>query len=123
MKTFLLVGIGGFAGSYLRYLTSFYIGQKMLSSFPFGTFIVNILGCFLVGILFGLSSRFNLAPEYRLLLATGFCGGFTTFSSFSYEGIMLIQDAQFLYGFLYAGLSLIIGFFAAWLGLFLIRSL
>lgn len=123
MKTFLLVGIGGFAGSYLRYFLSVQIEQKILSSYPFGTFIVNIAGCFIIGMLYAMTTRFNLAPEYRLFLATGFCGGFTTFSSFAYEGMTLLQDAQFLYGFLYAGLSLIIGFFAAWLGLLLIRSL
>ena len=122
MKTFFLVGLGGFIGSYLRYALSGYIEQKILSSFPFGTFAVNIAGCFLIGILYALSTRYNLAPEYRLLLATGFCGGFTTFSSFSYEGVALMQDAQFLYTFLYAGSSLIIGYFAAWLGLVLVRS-
>ena len=123
MKTFILVGIGGFIGSYLRYVISVQIQQKLLSSFPFGTFTVNIVGCFIIGVLYALSTRYNLAPEYRLLLATGFCGGFTTFSSFSIEGIVLLQDAQFLYGFLYAGLSLIVGFFAAWLGLTLVRML
>ena len=123
MKTFLLVGFGGFIGSYLRYIISVQIQQKLLSSFPFGTFTVNIIGCFIIGVLYALSTRYNLAPEYRLLLATGFCGGFTTFSSFSIEGIVLLQDAQFLYGFLYAGLSLIVGFFAAWLGLALVRML
>ena len=121
MKTFLLVGIGGFIGSYLRYIISVQIEQKLLSPFPFGTFTVNVIGCFIIGVLYALSTRYNLAPEYRLLLATGFCGGFTTFSSFSIEGIVLLQDAQFLYGFLYAGLSLIVGFFAAWLGLTLVR--
>lgn len=123
MKTLFLVGIGGFIGSYLRYAISFHIEQKFLSPFPFGTFAVNITGCFLIGILYALSTRFNLAPEYRLLFVVGFCSGFTTFSSFSYEGVALLEDARFLYGFLYAGLSLIIGFFAAWLGLILIRSL
>lgn len=121
MKTFLLVGIGGFIGSYFRYLLSLYIEQKLLSTFPYGTFAVNILGCFLIGLLFGLSKQFDIAPEYRLLLGVGFCGGFTTFSTFSYEGIMLLQDAQFLVGFLYGGLSLIIGFFAAWIGLIIAR--
>ena len=123
MKTFLLVGIGGFIGSYLRYFISVQIEQKLLSPFPFGTFTVNVIGCFIIGVLYALSTRYNLAPEYRLLLATGFCGGFTTFSSFSIEGIVLLQDAQFLYGFLYAGLSLIVGFFAAWLGLTLVKLL
>lgn len=123
MKTFFLVGLGGFAGSYLRYFFASLIEQNVLSSFPYGTFAVNIVGCFIIGILYAMSTRFNLAPDYRLLLATGFCGGFTTFSSFSYESVTLLQDAQFLYGFLYAGLSLLIGFFAAWLGIILIRSL
>ena len=123
MKSFLLVGIGGFLGSYSRYIMSYYIEQKLLSSFPYGTFFVNIAGCFIIGLLFGFSFRFNLKPEIRLLLATGFCGGFTTFSTFSYEGIALLQDAQIWYGFLYAFSSLLAGFLAVWLGLILTRSL
>jgi CrcB protein len=123
MKTFLLVGSGGFLGSYLRYLISTHIERSILISFPFGTFAVNILGCFLIGLLYALSIRYNIATEYQKLLMAGFCGGFTTFSSFSFEGVSLLQDAQFMYGFLYAGLSLIIGFFAAWLGLALVRML
>jgi len=121
MKTFFLVGLGGFIGSYLRYAISVYINQKMLSAFPFGTFAVNIAGCFIIGVLYALSARYNMVTEYRLLLATGFCGGFTTFSSFAIEGVTLMHEAQFLYSFLYAGLSLIVGFLAAWLGLAIVR--
>ncbi len=123
MKIFLLIGSGGFIGSYLRYLVAVHIERSAFLSFPMGTFAVNILGCFLIGLLYSLSIRYNMATEYQKLLMTGFCGGFTTFSTFSYEGLTLLQEAQYLSGFLYAGLSLIIGFFAAWLGLMLVRIL
>ena len=124
MKAFLLVGAGGFIGSYLRYLIASRIEQRLLSSsFPYGIFTVNIVGCFLIGLILGWATRGNLAPEYRLLLATGFCGGFTTFSTFSYQGFILLQNGQLLHSFLYTGLSVIVGFLAVWLGLFLVATL
>lgn len=120
MKAFLLVGAGGFAGSYLRYLISAKV-EQYFSSFPYGTFTVNMVGCFLIGLILGWVTQSNVAPEYRLLLATGFCGGFTTFSTFSYEGLALLQNGQLVQAFLYMGLSLLIGFLAVWLGLYMIR--
>ncbi len=123
MKFILLVGAGGFIGSIARYLLSDAVQSKLLTSFPFGTMTVNVLGCFVIGIIYALSETANLAPEYRILIATGFCGGFTTFSSFSFETLTLLQDNQYLYAMLYAGLSLVLGLMAAFLGVILIRYL
>ena len=123
MKFILLVGAGGFVGSVARYLLSDAVQSKLLTSFPFGTMTVNLLGCFIIGIIYALSETANLAPEYRVLIATGFCGGFTTFSSFSFESLTLLQDNQYLYAVLYAGFSLVLGLLAAFLGVILIRYL
>jgi CrcB protein len=87
MKIILAIGIGSFIGGILRYLLSLFIQNKFLSAFPFGTMSVNILGCFLIGLVFGLSDRGNISMEARLFLATGFLGGFTTFSAFSNETV------------------------------------
>ena len=123
MKFILLVGAGGFVGSVARYLLSDAVQSRLLTSFPFGTMTVNLLGCFIIGIIYALSESANLAPEYRILIATGFCGGFTTFSSFSFESLTLLQDSQYLYAVLYAGLSLVLGLLTAFLGVILIRYL
>ena len=87
MKTnIFLIAIGGLLGSVARYLSVVYVTKLIPSQFPYGTFAVNIAGCLVIGIIYGLSLRYLwLTPEWRLLLATGFCGGFTTFSTFSYE--------------------------------------
>ncbi len=82
-RSIFLVGIGGFVGSVLRYLVSVAFANWLGSPFPYATFAVNIAGCFVMGILFGLSERAGvLSPEMRALLMAGFCGGFTTFSAF-----------------------------------------
>jgi len=123
IKTLILVGSGGFLGSSLRYLLSRYIESRWLSSFPYGTFGVNILGCLIIGLIYGLSIKNLASGEIRLLLATGFCGGFTTFSSFSYEFLSLMQDGQLWYAFLYCFGSLLAGLLAVWIGLTLIKML
>jgi CrcB protein len=74
MKTILLIGTGGFIGTIFRYLLSQFIQSKVLSTFPLGTLGVNVLGCFVIGIVFALSERTNMHPEWRLFLATGICG-------------------------------------------------
>lgn len=113
----MLIGTGGFAGSISRYLIARYIELNLLSSFPLGTLIVNIAGSFIIGVIYGLALKDMATPEIRFLLATGFCGGFTTFSSFSYESFTLMQDGQLWYVFLYIGGSLLLGLVAVWLGI------
>ena len=95
MRILLLIGTGSFIGGVLRYLLSQFIQTKFLSAFPFGTLGVNIIGCFTIGLVFALSERTNMSPEMRLFLATGICGGFTTFSAFSNETFSLMRDGQF----------------------------
>ncbi len=121
MQAILIVGAGSFIGGILRYLISRWIQLKLLSTYPFGTFTVNIIGCFIIGLVMGLSERFNVSSEWRLLLVTGFCGGFTTFSAFSIETLALLRDAQYLPAFLYIAGSVIIGLLAAFFGYFLHR--
>jgi CrcB protein len=123
-RNILLVGLGGLIGSIARYLVAVLFAGQFISSFPFATFAVNIVGCFLIGILFALSDRGHLlSPEWRIFLTTGFCGGFTTFSTFSYESMKLIQDGEFLYlGFNTVG-SVIVGLGATYLGILLVRSI
>jgi CrcB protein len=116
-KSMLLVGTGGFVGSVTRFLTSKYIHGIMLSSFPWGTFVVNVTGCFLIGLLYGLSERGGfLSSEWRLLLTVGFCGGYTTFSTFAQENLSLLRDGEFFYFLLYTGLSVFVGLTATYLG-------
>ena len=119
-----MVGIGGFVGSVLRYLVSLGFAAWSASPFPYATFTVNVVGCFLIGILFALSERGNvLSPEWRIFLTTGFCGGFTTFSTFSYESLRLAQDGELLYLFANVGLSVVLGLAATYAGILLMRSI
>lgn len=117
IKTLFIIGSGSFIGGVSRYLTSRFIQNSVISSFPFGTFIVNILGCFLVGFFYGLSERGNLiSNEWRMFLTIGFCGGFTTFSTFSNENVSLLREGNFFYFAIYASLSLFLGLTATYLG-------
>ena len=121
-RTLILVGIGGLAGSILRYLITLFFARQAGSAFPYGTLVVNLTGCFLIGLIFALSEKGDvLSPEWRILLTTGFCGGFTTFSTFSYESIRLMQDGEVLFVSLYVGISVIVGLLATWLGMLIIR--
>jgi len=123
-RSILLVGIGGFVGSIARYLVAILFSSQISSVFPFATLTVNVLGCFLIGILFALSDRGNLlSPEWRILLTTGFCGGFTTFSTFSYESMRLMQDGEYLYLAAYVFISVFVGLTATYLGIALVRSI
>src|SRR5215831_5173746 len=116
-KNILLVAFGGGLGSVSRFLCQKYVYELYAHPFPWGTFIVNISGCFLIGLFYGLAERGNLlTPEWRLLLTTGFCGGFTTFSSFAYENITLLRSGDFAYFLLYSLGSLVVGIVATYLG-------
>src|SRR6478672_78837 len=123
-RNVLLVGVGGFVGSVARYLVAVLFANQFSSVFPFATLTVNVVGCFLIGIIFALSDRGNiLSPEWRVLLTTGFCGGFTTFSTFSYESLRLLQDGEYLYVGAYVLASVVVGLAATYVGIILIRSL
>ena len=123
LKTITLVGIGGAIGSILRYLASTGIQSKFLSAFPFGTMCVNISGCFLIGIIYALAQRSNISPEWRFFLATGICGGYTTFSSFSYESLSLLREGEILYATAYISLSVALGILATFLPVIIIEKL
>lgn len=121
-RTFLLVGAGGFLGSIARYFVAIWLTKHFASAFPYGTFTVNILGCLIIGIVFGLGQRFEwLTPGLRLFLATGFCGGFTTFSSFNLENANLLQNSNYLTFGIYAISSFTIGLLAVFGGITLTK--
>lgn len=121
-RNLLFIGIGGFIGGVCRYLLQQYVQNNYPSSIPLGTLIVNIIGCFVIGLVYALSEKGNLlSPEMRLFIATGVCGGFTTFSSFAYENVRMVIDGQFLYALLYVSLSVIIGFGAVHAGILFIK--
>ena len=117
IKTILLVGFGGAIGSIARYAGQKYFQQLLPYAFPFGTFMVNVIGCFLIGILYGIASRFgSFSAEFRMLMMTGFCGGFTTFSAFTLEGMQLLNQGRFVIFFLYFALSVGLGLMATFAG-------
>lgn len=116
LQSILFVGVGGFFGSIFRYLIAEYLKLNWPTLFPAGTFTVNLLGSFLIGIIIAATLPEHLDQQARLLLATGFCGGFTTFSSFSFEFFSLLQNGHTGYAFLYAGSSLVLGLVFVWLG-------
>ena len=124
LNSVFLVGIGGAAGSIARFLTGYYVNKFIISPFPYGTFTANILGCFIIGLVFGLVQRFEwFTPELRLLFATGFCGGYTTFSTFAYENLHLLQTQQYSAFAIYTFISFSIGIMAVAAGLFLINKI
>jgi CrcB protein len=122
IKTLFLVGTGGFLGSISRFLASRWMQTYFPSAFPFGTFFVNISGCFLIGLIYGFSEKSSLVTtEWKMFLAVGFCGGFTTFSTFANENLALLRDGEFFNFFLYTGLSVILGIGATLFGAIIAR--
>jgi fluoride exporter len=120
----MLAGLGGAVGSIGRYLCQRWVNDYYQHSFPLATFLVNITGCLLIGILFALGERGNiLSQSTRLLLITGFCGGFTTFSAFAFENMNLLRTGDHLYFLLYAFGSLVLGIAAVYAGNLLIKLL
>ncbi|WP_299568381.1 fluoride efflux transporter CrcB [uncultured Pedobacter sp.] len=122
LKQILLVGLGGGIGSVFRFLTSFYAAKYAVSGFPLGTFLVNVLGCFILGVAVGIFSKHPLGSEnIRLLFITGFCGGYTTFSTFASENMQLLQQQNYTLLIIYTLASLLVGFLAIAIGLSLSR--
>lgn len=117
IKDFFIVGIGSFFGGGMRFLISKWIQDLSFLSFPFGTMAVNVLGCLLIGFFSGLPYTGNLmSPSTKLILTTGFCGGFTTFSTFMNESSSLLKDENYLYFLLYLFGSLAVGLVAVLVG-------
>lgn len=117
MINYIYIFLGGGVGSILRFAIQQLLHERILPcSFPWPTFTVNIVGSFLIGLFYALSARFQLSPELRLLLTTGFCGGFTTFSTFSNDGLQMLRQGLYLPFILYTTLSVALGIGAAMIG-------
>lgn len=123
LKQILLVGLGGGIGSIFRFLTSVLMSRYAINGFPVGTFMANILGCFILGICVGIFGKNPSENEnLRLLFVTGFCGGYTTFSTFASENIQLLQQQNYTLLVIYTTVSLLVGFLAVAIGLTLGKS-
>lgn len=122
LKNILFVGLGGAVGSVLRYLCAVGLNRYFPTAFPWATFAVNIIGCFLIGAILAILSREQSAcADFRLLLMTGFCGGFTTFSAFAMENLQLLQTGHIGAAIFYMLCSVLLGVLAVWAGMVIIR--
>lgn len=117
----LLVGAGSCIGGIARYLLSMAISSRAGALFPYATLAINIIGCLVIGLVLGWNEKAVLSAEWRLFLATGICGGFTTFSAFSYETLVLIRDGQVTSALIYVGISVVLGLSATWLGVYCMK--
>lgn len=118
IKNILLIGLGGGIGSIARYLCQRWFAHNYISSFPWGTFSVNIVGCFLIGIFWGITFKsFDSNESWKLFLMTGLCGGFTTFSAYSLEGIGLLKEQKLGLFFTYIAASVVLGLLATYAGM------
>ncbi len=120
---YLLIAVGGAAGSLLRYLIGGVVQRTSASGFPVGTMFVNVSGCFLIGILVRQFLNMQLTPEIRALLVVGFCGGFTTFSTFSAETLGLIEGGEYGRAMSYVILSVVLCLGATFAGMSVMRLL
>ncbi|HTZ99315.1 MAG TPA: fluoride efflux transporter CrcB [Candidatus Aquilonibacter sp.] len=124
MTKYLMIGIGGFIGAIARFWLGGYIGNRMGTRFPYGTFVINITGSFLIGFVITLlAERTHWSPNWRYLIPIGFIGAYTTFSTFEYETLRSLQDGEVLMAGLNVSLSVIVGFVAVWLGVVFGRSI
>jgi fluoride exporter len=124
MTKYWMVGLGGFLGSVLRFWLGGYISERMGARFPYGTFVINVTGSFLIGLVVTLlSERGHWSPNLRYLIPIGFIGGYTTFSAFELETLQSLRDGELLSAFLNVILSVGVGFAAVWLGVVAGRTL
>ncbi|MFA7116664.1 MAG: fluoride efflux transporter CrcB [Bacteroidales bacterium] len=122
LKNILFVGLGSFAGGSLRYLVTRATENSIFFSFPLGTFLVNIIGCLLIGLFYGLFDAGNIInPHLRLFLTVGLCGGFTTFSTFMADNAFLIKDHNYIVCAAYAAISLFVGICFVYLGNYIVK--
>lgn len=118
MLNIAFVAVGGAIGATARYLVSTWAAARFESSFPYGTLIVNLVGCFIIGAFMTIATeRFIIHPHWRLLIAVGFLGGLTTFSSFSFETLRLLGEDNIMQAFANVGLNVLAGLTATWLGM------
>jgi len=121
MKLIVVIGTGSFIGGIFRYLLSLLVLSKMSSIFPFSTLIVNITGCFIIGIIIGICGKVQMPHEWEVFFVTGILGGFTTFSAFSNDTLYLFREGYTVYALLYILLSVILGLLATYIAYLLIK--
>jgi CrcB protein len=114
-----LVGLAGALGAVCRYILGRFVAERVNRKFPLGTFCINLSGSFVIGLLFALTSRKLVSSTLQVILATGFLGGYTTFSTMSWESMQLVRGGSTRGGLLYLGGSMLLGLLAATLGLML----
>lgn len=123
-KQLIFIAVGSAFGGVLRFLISKWMNATMTSAFPYGTLVVNLAGCFLIGLFYGIGLKHpSSSPTLLLFLTTGFCGGFTTFSAFSYENLQLLKNGAFGLAAIYIAVSVIGGLALSFLGFQIIKSL
>src|SRR5437762_7892468 len=124
IRYLLLVAVGGGVGSIARYLCQKWVNENHAHPFPWGTLLVNLAGCFLIGIVYAAAEKTTfISPQIRLLLITGFCGGFTTFSTFAFENMTLLRGDDTIYFLVYAIGSVVLGIIAVFAGIGLMKLL
>jgi fluoride exporter len=121
MKLLIAIGLGSFIGGTFRYLLSLVIQAKTMTVFPYGTLAVNVVGCLLIGIVFGIADKGYMSTEWKLFLATGLLGGFTTFSALSLETFSMIRMGHHFYAGIYVTSSILIGLLATIVGVLMVR--
>lgn len=121
IKSLVLVAIGGGLGSVFRFLSNFIIAKNLPGKLHYATFLVNVIGCLLIGLLIGYLNKQSESDQLKLLLVTGFCGGFTTFSTFGLENYSFIQSGNITTSLLYTAFSIIIGILFVGFGMYLAK--
>ena len=123
MNRWIALGIGTLFGGYGRYILDGLVHQTLGSKFPYGTMVINLAGCFVIGMLDALSEKFLLSTAARVLLMTGFCGAFTTFSTFMLETFHLVRGGELVRAAANVSISFAVGFALFYLGTLIVRSI